>query len=144
MIASSGMGLVGTMRRNWMEECGEEAGLRAYLPLRQTDRSATLRTLMDERFRIVFYRVKSPWFDETWIGRCVDEAALAEMQAIAAGAPAEDAKPLDLGGERGEYHTICIDGPLYAQAVAVAIKPPRELRDQPGQKEGERWWTMGV
>ena len=27
---------------------------------------------------------------------------------------------LDLGGERGEYHTMCVDGPLYSHAIAVS------------------------
>ena len=98
---------------------------------------------MLSHFRIIFTCVKSPWFDASWIGRCVDEASLAEMQSMVASPPA-GAKPLDLGGERGEYHTMCVDGPLYAHAVAPAILPPRELLGQPGQKEGERWWAMGV
>ena len=141
VIATGDMDLVGSMTRNWIEECGEEAGLRAFLPLWQSDREANLRRLIDERFCVMFSCVKSPWFDASWIGRSLDEGSLAEMRAMAASAPA-DAKPLDLGGERGEYHTMCIDGPLYAHAVAPAIRPPRELVGQPGQKEGERWWAM--
>ena len=141
VIATGDMDLVGSMTRNWIEECGEEAGLRAYLPLWQSDREANLRRLINERFRIVFSCVKSPHFDASWIGRSVDEASLAELQAMAVRAPT-DAEPLDLGGERGEYHTMCVDGPLYAHAVAVAARPPRELLGQAGQKDGERWWTM--
>lgn len=144
VIATGDMDLVGSMTRNWIEECGEEAGMRAFLPLWQSDREANLRRLIDERFRIVFSCVKSPWFDESWIGRAVDEASLAEMQAMAASTPV-DAQPLDLGGERGEYHTMCVDGPLFACAVTPpTARPPRELQGQPGQKEGERWWTLGV
>ena len=143
VIATGDMDLVGTMARNWIEECGEEAGLRAFLPLWQSDREANLRQLIRERFHVVFSCVKSPWFDAGWIGRRIDETTLAQMQAIAASAYA-DAKPLDLGGERGEYHTMCLDGPLYAHAIAPAIQPPRELLGQAGQKDGERWWTIGV
>jgi len=143
VIATGDMDLVGDMARNWIEECGEEAGMRAFLPLWQSDREANLRRLIDEKFGIVFSCVKSPWFDASWIGRCVDEAALAEMQAMVESPPA-DAKPLDLGGERGEYHTMCVDGPLYARTVTPAIRPPRELLGQPGQKEGEQWWTIGM
>ena len=144
VIATGDMDLVGSMTRNWIEECGEEVGLSAYLPLWQSDREANLRRLIDERFRIVFSCVKSPWFDASWIGRCVDDASLAEMQAMAASAPTDAAMPLDLGGERGEYHTMCVDGPLYTRAVVPTMRPPTELLEQPGQKEGERWWTMGV
>ena len=54
-------------------------------------------------------------------------------------------KPLDLGGERGEYHTMCLDGPLYTRPVQLGhAVAPRELEAQPGQKAGERWWTIGI
>ena len=33
VIATGDMDLVGTMKRNWIEECGEECGIEAYLPL---------------------------------------------------------------------------------------------------------------
>ena len=49
VIATGDMDLVGSMTRNWIEECGEEAGLRAFLPLWQSDREANLRRLIDER-----------------------------------------------------------------------------------------------
>ena len=33
VIATGDMDLVGDMARNWIEECGEECGIRAFLPL---------------------------------------------------------------------------------------------------------------
>ena len=60
---------------------------------------------------------------------------------MAAAAPTDGAKPLDLGGERGEYHTMVLDGPLYARPVHVE-GGAFELEGQPGQKAGERWWTL--
>ena len=45
---------------------------------------------------------------------CVDEASLAEMQAMAA-AHQQRAKPLDLGGAWRVPH-VCVDGPLYVHA----------------------------
>lgn len=152
VIATGDMDLVGSMSRNWIEECCEAAGLRAFLPLWQSDREANLRRLLDERFVILFSCVKAPWFDKSWIGRYVDETTLAEMKAKAAARPGpspshsdgDDAKPLDLGGERGEYHTMCVDGPLFAHAVSPPLKPARELSGEPGQKEGVRWWTLAV
>ena len=43
------------------------------------------------------------------------------MEAMAAAAPTDGAKPLDLGGERGEYHTMVLDGPLYARPVHARV-----------------------
>ena len=155
VIATGDMDLVGTMQRNWIEECGEECGVRAFLPLWMADRAALLRQLRDEGFEVIFSCVKSPWFDRSWVTRTMDAGTLAELMAMAeqaagggeggGGAAAEgQPKALDLGGERGEYHTMCLDGPLYAQRVRLAKAEPVELIEQPGQKAGERWWTLGA
>eukprot|EP00928_Gymnodinium_smaydae_P083063 TRINITY_DN66334_c0_g1_i1.p1 TRINITY_DN66334_c0_g1~~TRINITY_DN66334_c0_g1_i1.p1 ORF type:complete len:280 (+),score=32.68 TRINITY_DN66334_c0_g1_i1:58-840(+) len=145
VIATGDMDLVGTMARNWIEECGEEAGVRAFLPLWQADRASCLRKLIDEGFKVVFSCVKSPWFDGSWIGRELDAKAFAAMEAMASAPVGDDGKlPLDLGGERGEYHTMCLDGPLFSTSVTIACDEAVELVDQAGQKEGERWWVVNL
>ena len=146
VMATGDMDLVGSMSRNWIEECGEGAGIAAFLPLWHADRAGCLSQLLAEGFAVRFSCVKSPWFDASWVGRTIDENTFAAMQAMAAAPPAgSDAKALDLGGERGEYHTMCFDGPLYAHPVAMELEDePTEIRDQPGQKAGERWWTIRV
>lgn len=107
------MDLVGTMKQNWIEECANEVGLYTYLPLWQINREFCQSELSKEGFKIIFTCVKSPWFDETWIGRTLDQEALAEMRDKVT------SHDLDLGGERGEYHTMCLDGPLYKKAIVV-------------------------
>ena len=79
------------------------------------------------------------------------------MEAIAATDRADGVQALDLGGidsasrprhrrdssragERGEYHTMVLDGPLYAHRIPLAPGPPVELEGQPGQRE--RWWAI--
>ena len=143
VIGTGDMDLVGSMARNWIEECGEEAGISAFLPLWQADREACLRQLIREVFDVKFTCVKSPWFDASWIGRSLDTPTIDVMAEMAALPQNGDAMPLDLGGERGEYHTMVVDGPLYFHRVAEQFGPPIELNAQPGQKHGERWWTVG-
>ena len=55
-------------------------------------------------------------------------------------ARADGVPALDLGGERGEYHTMVLDGPLYAHRIPLVRGPPVELEGQPGQRE--RWWAI--
>ena len=148
VMATGDMDLVGSMPRNWIQECGEECGIDAFLPLWQADRATCLLQLIAEGFAVRFSCVKSPWFDASWVGRTLDKDTLATMQAMAAAPPAgsdANTKALDLGGERGEYHTMVFDGPLYAHPVPVELEvEPTEIGDQPGQKAGERWWTIRV
>ena len=118
----------------------------AYLPLWQAERAACLRQLLAEGCHVIFSCVKSPWFDASWIGRRIDKATLATMEAMARGPPPghADVAALDLGGEKGEYHTMCLSGPLHRWPVTLEELPaPTELVGQPGQKDGERWWTLG-
>ena len=63
---------------------------------------------------------------------------------------------LDLGGERGEYHTMCVDGPLYQHPIAVAAADGAtgatgatgagarrlERAHTAGLKEGDDWWVL--
>eukprot|EP00282_Hemiselmis_andersenii_P011859 CAMPEP_0114122956 /NCGR_PEP_ID=MMETSP0043_2-20121206/7969_1 /TAXON_ID=464988 /ORGANISM="Hemiselmis andersenii, Strain CCMP644" /LENGTH=201 /DNA_ID=CAMNT_0001215701 /DNA_START=33 /DNA_END=634 /DNA_ORIENTATION=- len=100
-VVTGDMDLVGTMKRNWMEECGEEAGTGVWLPLWQSDRLKNLEQILTEGISVVYSCVKTPHFDQSWIGRPLDRAALAEMQAKVEGG-------LDLGGEKGEYHTMAL------------------------------------
>lgn len=146
VMATGDMDLVGSMPRNWIAECGEEAGIRAYLPLWQAERVACLRTLLAEGFHIVFSCVKAPWLDATWVGRRLDEEALNDMSDLAQHPPAGDPTrlPLDMGGENGEYHTMVLDGPLYTRPVTVDWDPADELTAQKGMKPNERWWTVRV
>eukprot|EP00569_Conticribra_weissflogii_P019747 CAMPEP_0171426912 /NCGR_PEP_ID=MMETSP0881-20121228/4282_1 /TAXON_ID=67004 /ORGANISM="Thalassiosira weissflogii, Strain CCMP1336" /LENGTH=284 /DNA_ID=CAMNT_0011946497 /DNA_START=11 /DNA_END=865 /DNA_ORIENTATION=- len=124
VITTGDMDLVGTMERNWMERCCEGASIRVHLPLWKKNREDVLEELLDEGFRIMFSCVKSPFFDGSWIGRMLDRNALEEMKVIADRKLTEDekesgVKELDLCGERGEYHTMCVDGPLYRWEVML-------------------------
>ena len=122
VIGTGDMDLVGTMERNWIERCCEQAGggMRCYLPLWQMDRQQCLNTLLKEGFEIIYTCVKSPFFDGSWINRRLDDKAMKEMQQISEQGIKEGLeKPLDLGGERGEYHTMCINGPFYKERVVL-------------------------
>lgn len=58
--------------------------------------------------------VKRPWFTHSWVGRALDERAVAELEAIAA-------EPrLDLCGENGEYHSLVLDGPPFREGLRLA------------------------
>lgn len=110
--------MVGTMERNWIEMCCEGAGggIACHLPLWKADRLECLRALLREGFEIIFTCVKSPFFDGSWINRVLDEEAVREMQDIAdRGLREVTSELLDLGGERGEYHTMCTNGPFYRE-----------------------------
>jgi len=126
VICTGDMNLVGSMTRNWMERACEKVGdgMSVYLPLWKKDPYESMKEILDEGFDIIFSCVKSPFFDGSWINRKLDWEAVHEMKAIIERGRTEDqikqgTKPLDLCGERGEYHTMVIGGPLYNETLEI-------------------------
>mmetsp|Transcript_18080 Transcript_18080/g.43755 ORF Transcript_18080/g.43755 Transcript_18080/m.43755 type:complete len:137 (+) Transcript_18080:555-965(+) len=113
-------------------------GVEVLLPLWQQPRRLIVQEMMNPTvdnlplFDIRFSCVKSPHFDETWLGRRLDANAVHEMQ---------EKDGLDLTGENGEYHTTVIDGPMYQNCLRLVDMMVEELLDQRGQKAGEQWWV---
>lgn len=143
VICTGDMDLIGTMERNWIERCCEKVGdgMRAFLPLWKKDRRECLDEMLEEGFEIIFSCVKSPFFDGSWINRKLDLAAVKDMETMINRGLTEDQikrgiKPLDLCGERGEYHTMCIDGPLYQKNVSLLVNPEPMREDI---KNGTNW-----
>lgn len=125
VIVTGDMDLVGTMERNWIERCCEQVGnIKCDLPLWHANREECLEELLREGFEIIFSCVKSPFFDGNWVNRVLDRDTLKELKSIVnKGLTDEEIKsglkPLDLCGERGEYHTMVVDGPMYSSKVPI-------------------------
>jgi diphthine-ammonia ligase len=154
---------------NYIKECCAMAGggIRTYLPLWKADREECLTTLvLEEGYEIVFSCVKSPWFDVSWCGRTLDAETFQTMITMSEGVAFEEGemidwgakdprrKPLDLGGENGEYHSMVLDGPLYKHGILIAgavasddvegRKPIIQLKSVvsgPAKNGEDRWWT---
>ena len=162
---------------NYIKECCAMAGggIRTYLPLWKADRAECLTTLvLDEGYEIVFSCVKSPWFDVSWCGKTLDAETFQTMIAMSEGVAFDEGemidwgpkdprrKPLDLGGENGEYHSMVLDGPLYKHGIEITgvaaevanandndideneKKPIIQLNSVvsgPSKNGEDRWWT---
>jgi diphthine-ammonia ligase len=98
---------------NWIRERSRRVGMPVHTPLWGRERGAILRELVDAGFKVRFSCVKTRWLDESWIGRTLDDAAIAELRAI------RERTGLDLCGEEGEYHTLVVDGPQFVQAIDI-------------------------
>jgi len=151
VLGTGDMDLVGQMSNNWIDDCCREVGgIRAYLPLWKADRIPCLNRLVSENFVVVYSCVKQPWFSKSWVGRRIDEDAIVEMKTMStdSGAIAHDCsrspegQKLDMGGENGEYHTMCLGGgPLYSRVISLEETEPKEFQAKPAKEGEHRWWT---
>ena len=131
-LVTGDIDLVGTMPYNFMTSVCEELvpDLKVLTPLWQQDRESLLYEMIPD-MEIVIACAKTP-LDQSWIGRQLTADSLPEMKQLG----------IDLTGERGEYHSIVLHAPLFQKHLCLANVLAKELIDQKGQKDGERWWVL--
>lgn len=104
---------------NWIRERSRPVGMSVHTPLWGRERNVLLRQLLERGFKARFSCVDTRWLDENWIGRELDDAAVAELCSI------RESTGLDVCGEGGEYHTVVIDGPRFTRAIDVCAYSKR-------------------
>ena len=87
-------------------------GIEPLFPLWCTpsDTPALARRMLDPGLRAVLTCIDPKQCDQRFIGRSFDATLLAELPAT-----------VDPCGERGEFHTFCIDGPMFDTPIAVEV-----------------------
>ncbi len=107
--------------RQYRERLLASVGLEALFPL-WTDPGGTgslARRMLDAGMRAIIVCVDSKQLPqpERWLGRVYDAGLLAELPGT-----------VDPCGERGEFHTVCVAGPMLWQALRV-VAGERVVRD---------------
>ena len=95
--------------RQWAEARCADAGLVAVEPLWGMATAALFDAFIASGATALFVTVREPWLDDRWLGR----ALAADMKPVFA------ARGIDPCGERGEYHTVVVDSPLFSRPLAV-------------------------
>ena len=98
---------------NWIRERSRPVGLQVHTPLWGRDRLALLQQQLAGGFKIIFSCVHTRWLAADWVGRELDDAAIAELRGV------RERNGLDLCGEEGEYHTLVTDGPTFTHPIRI-------------------------
>ncbi|MCI0481928.1 MAG: ATP-binding protein, partial [Candidatus Dadabacteria bacterium] len=67
-------------------------------------------------FEIMVVGVFAEGLGENWLGRIIDDAAIRELELLAA------EKGVNVCGEGGEYETLVIDGPNFSKPLRILEK----------------------
>ncbi|MFI1743710.1 diphthine--ammonia ligase [Thalassobellus sediminis] len=97
--------------RAWEEKVSKAANLEAVLPLWQGDRKQLVLDMIEvglEAMIVSCNNVLGPDF----LGRIIDEAIIAEFEALG----------VDACGENGEFHTLVVNAPFFKNRIEVEIK----------------------
>lgn len=96
---------------NWIDERCRKIDVKVFKPLWNLSRVNILQDLLAREFDVVFSAVKTDVFDQTWIGRHITAATIADLNILSC----------DLCGENGEYHTAVVDCPLFSKPLNLQI-----------------------
>lgn len=88
-------------------------GLAHIAPLWGREQEALLRELLAYGFSVIFVGVYAYGFNRSWLGRRLDEQALAELLEL------NKKFAISPVGEGGEYETLVLDAPLYRKKIRI-------------------------
>ncbi len=113
--------------REWVERVCSLAEVRAVEPLWKTSRRELLHEFIELGFKAVIVVVKDDLLDASFLGRTLDYDLIDAMEQAGC----------DASGEKGEYHSVVIDGPIFSTPIELETKS-QLVRD------GYRFLDVGV
>jgi len=93
--------------RAWVERVCRTAGVSAHEPLWKGDRRDLLREFIDSGFTATVVAIRDGVLPEEVLGRRIDWSLVDELEAAG----------VDASGEKGEYHTVVTDGPIFERPL---------------------------
>jgi ABC transporter with metal-binding/Fe-S-binding domain ATP-binding protein len=98
----------------------DRLGIDLYAPLWGGNPRDLARAMLSAGFEIRIIRVAARGLNESWLGRPLDEEALAELGAL------NDEYGVHVLGEGGEFETLVVDGPHMDRRIELEYEPQWE------------------
>jgi len=94
---------------DWVERVCSEIGIKAVEPLWGRQTSDVIASFIDNGFKAVIISAKADLIAKEWLGRRVDNDFVAYLKD----------NGIDPCGEKGEYHTLVVDGPIFNKRIEI-------------------------
>jgi len=95
--------------REWVERVCGELGIAAIEPLWGKDTEKIFTDFIDAGFEAVIISASGELIDRRWVGQRLDRNFLSYLKT----------RNVDLCGEKGEYHTLVVNGPLFKRKIEI-------------------------
>jgi uncharacterized protein (TIGR00290 family) len=95
--------------RRWAEEICAPHGLVAVEPLWGSSTTVLFEEWVASGSRAVIVTARAEHLDHTWLGRTLSLDMMIEFERLA----------VDPCGERGEYHTVVVDAPVFSAPLSL-------------------------
>jgi diphthine-ammonia ligase len=106
------------LHRQWADHVCSKADIFSYEPLWEDNVETLLQDFFDAGFVAKIISVKSEFLSANYLGKILDKELIIEFMKLG----------IDPSGEKGEYHTIVIDGPIFTKPLYLEERE-RVLKD---------------
>jgi ABC transporter with metal-binding/Fe-S-binding domain ATP-binding protein len=100
-------------QRTRIEKICDEIGIKSFTPLWHKNQELLLRDQVKAGFHIIIVGVFASGFDETWLGKTIDEQTIDALVSL------HEKYKINIAGEGGEFETLVLDGPLFSQKLVI-------------------------
>jgi diphthine-ammonia ligase len=115
-------------QKDRVENVCKELGLKMIAPLWGKNPEKLLKEMLKDGFEIIITAVAADGFDESWLGRKIDEKCIKDLQKL------EKKHGISIVGEGGEFETLVTDCPLFAKKLEIT-KAEKVWKDNSGVYE---------
>ena len=91
----------------------EELNLKSIAPLWGREPIELLNEMLNARFDILITSVAAEGFDESWLGKKIDEGCLEDLKKLHA------KFKINISAEGGEYESLVLDAPFFKKRIEV-------------------------
>ncbi len=100
-------------QRTRIENICHELNIKSFTPMWHKKQELIVRNQINAGFKIIVVGVYAQGFDETWLGKPLNKAALAELIKL------REKYSINVAGEGGEYETLVLDCPIYKKKLVL-------------------------
>jgi len=104
----------------WLERVCRETDLKPIRPLWRRNTKQVLKEFINLGFKATVVRVKLGLLGKEFLGKDLDKQFYSELAKL---------RNVDPSGERGEYHTLVTDGPLFKEQIEILETRKSTLND---------------
>jgi diphthine-ammonia ligase len=100
-------------QRTRIEKVCDMLGIKSFSPLWHKNQELLLRDQVKAGFHIIIVGVFAEGFDETWLGRTIDQDTIERLVIL------HKKHGINIAGEGGEYETLVLSGPFFSKQVMI-------------------------
>jgi ABC transporter with metal-binding/Fe-S-binding domain ATP-binding protein len=105
--------IASSYQKNRVDQICEELGLVSIAPLWGRDPAELLREMIGTGFEAIITSAAAQGFDESWLGRKIDEACLKDLEGL------RERFGINISGEGGDYESLVLDAPFFKNRIEV-------------------------